>query len=89
MTIREKSTNMPTITNIARTMIVIKVGVQNIPHDQNGTYEPRHEISNNAVCMCDQQSPRSACAYVQSDQSLNWSLEYSMSVKLATDRTSA
>ena len=34
--------------------------------------------------MCDQQSLRSACAYAQSDQSLYWSLEYSMSVKLPT-----
>ena len=31
--------------------------------------------------MCDQQSLRSACAYVQADQSLCLSLEYSMSVK--------
>ena len=28
---------------------------------------------------------RSACAYTQSDQSLCWSLEYSMSVKLLTE----
>ena len=35
--------------------------------------------------MCDQQSLRSACAYAQSDQSLCWSLEYSMSVKLLTE----
>ena len=35
--------------------------------------------------MCDQQSPRSACAYAQSDQSLCVSLEYSMIVKLLTD----
>ena len=34
--------------------------------------------------MCDQQSLRSACAYAQSDQSLCWSLEYSMIVKLLT-----
>ena len=34
--------------------------------------------------MCDQQSLRSACAYTQSDQSLFYSLEYSMSVKLLT-----
>ena len=32
--------------------------------------------------MCDQQSLRSACPYAQSDQSLCWSLDYSMSVKL-------
>ena len=32
--------------------------------------------------MCDQQSLRSACAYAQSDQSLCWSLEYSVTVKL-------
>ena len=35
--------------------------------------------------MCDQQSLRSACTYVQSDQSLCLSLEYSMSVKLLTE----
>ena len=35
--------------------------------------------------MCDQQSLRSACAYVQSDQSLCKSLEYSMTVKLLTE----
>ena len=35
--------------------------------------------------MCDQQSLRSACAYAQSDQSLCWSLEYSMSVKPLTE----
>ena len=35
--------------------------------------------------MCDQQSLRSACAYVQSDQSLSQWLEYAMSVKLLTD----
>ena len=34
--------------------------------------------------MCDQQSLRSACTYVQSDQSLCWSLEYLMTVKLLT-----
>ena len=35
--------------------------------------------------MCDQQSFRSACAYAQSDQSLCWSLKYSMTVKLLTE----
>ena len=35
--------------------------------------------------MCDQQSLRSACAYAQSDQSLCYSLEYFMSVKLLTE----
>ena len=35
--------------------------------------------------MCDQQSLGSACAYVQSDQSLCLSLEYSMTVKLLTE----
>ena len=35
--------------------------------------------------MCDQQSLRSAYAYVQSDQSLCKSLEYSVSVKLLTE----
>ena len=36
--------------------------------------------------MCDQQSLRPACAYAQSDQSLCLSLEYSMIVKLLTER---
>ena len=35
--------------------------------------------------MRDQKSLRSACTYVQSDQSLCQSLEYSMSVKLLTE----
>ena len=35
--------------------------------------------------ICDQQSLRSACTYVQSDLRLCWSLEYSMSVKLMTE----
>ena len=36
--------------------------------------------------MCDQQTLRSACAYAQSDQSLCYSLEYSMTVKLLTEQ---
>ena len=35
--------------------------------------------------MCNQQSLRSACAYVQSDQSLCLSLDYSMSVELLAE----
>ena len=35
--------------------------------------------------ICDQQSLRSACAYAQSDQSLCYSLEYFMSVKLLSE----
>ena len=35
--------------------------------------------------MCDQQRLRPACVYGQSDQSLCWSLEYSMTVKLLTE----
>ena len=35
--------------------------------------------------VCDQQNLRSACAYAQSDQSLCWSLEYSMSVEQLTE----
>ena len=35
--------------------------------------------------MCELQSLRSACAYVQSDQSLCQSLEYSMNVKQLTE----
>ena len=38
------------------------------------------------MCMCDQQSLRSACAYGQSDQSLCKSLEYSMTIKLLTEK---
>ena len=34
--------------------------------------------------MCDQQRLRPACTYAQSDQSLCWSLEYSMNTKLLT-----
>ena len=34
--------------------------------------------------MCDLQRLRSACAYVQTDQSLCWSLEYSITVTLLT-----
>ena len=36
--------------------------------------------------MCDPQRLRPACAYVQSDQSLCYSLEYSMTVKLLTEQ---
>ena len=36
--------------------------------------------------MCDQQSLRSACAYVLSDQSLCLSLEYSMTPRLLTEQ---
>ena len=35
--------------------------------------------------MCDEQSLRSACAYAQSDQSLCWSLEYYINIKLLTE----
>ena len=35
--------------------------------------------------MCDQRSLRSACTYAQSDQSLCWLLEDSISVKLLTE----
>ena len=35
--------------------------------------------------MCDQHRLRPACAYAQSDQSLCWSHEYSMTVKLLTE----
>ena len=35
--------------------------------------------------MCDHQGLGSACAYTQSDQSLCWSLEYYMIVKLLTE----
>ena len=35
--------------------------------------------------MCDKLSLRSACAYPQSDQSLSYLLEYSMTVKLLTE----
>ena len=36
------------------------------------------------MCVCEQQSLRSACAYAQSDQSNCELLEFSMSVKLPT-----
>ena len=36
--------------------------------------------------MCDQQRLRPACAYAQSDQSLCYSLKYSMTVKLLTEQ---
>ena len=42
------------------------------------------EISKNCD-MCDQQSLRPTCAYAQSDRSLSWSLEYSMTRTLLTD----
>ena len=48
-------------------------------------FEPVNEISNFKFSMRDQQSLRSACAYVQSDQSLCKSLECSMTVKLLTE----
>ena len=35
--------------------------------------------------MCDQQSLRPACAYAQTDQSLCWSLKYSLTVKPLTE----
>ena len=44
-------------------------------------FEPRHEISNNVVYVWP-----SACSYAQSDQSLCWLLEYSMTVKLLTEK---
>ena len=37
------------------------------------------------IFMCDQQKLSPACAYAQTDQSLCWSLEYSMTVKLLTE----
>ena len=46
------------------------------------TTEPRHFQQ---CGMCEQQRLRSACAYAQSDQSLCWSLEHSMTVKLLTE----
>ena len=42
-------------------------------------------IWTSACGMCDQQKLRSACSYMQSDQSLCSSLECSMSVKLLTE----
>ena len=37
--------------------------------------------------MCDQQRLGPACAYAQTDQSLCWSLEFVMTVKLLTEQT--
>ena len=48
------------------------------------TYEPWHGISNNVECATSKASDQ-ACAYAQSDQSLCWSLEYSMSFKLLNE----
>ena len=42
----------------------------------SSTYEPRHEISNNLVCVTSKASEQPA----QSDQSLCKSLEYSMNI---------
>ena len=36
--------------------------------------------------ICNQQRLRPACAYAQSDQSLCWSLEYSMTVKILSEQ---
>ena len=36
--------------------------------------------------LCDQQRLRPACPYAQSDQSLCWSLSYSMTVKLMSEQ---
>ena len=44
-----------------------------------------HEISNNLVCMTSKASDTPARIYAQSDQSLCYSLEYSMIVKLLTE----
>ena len=44
-----------------------------------------HEISNNLVCMTSKASDQPAHIYAQSDQSLCYSLEYSMIVKLLTE----
>ena len=41
-------------------------------------FEPRHEISNNLICATSNASLRSAWAYMQSDQSFCWLLEYLM-----------
>ena len=47
-------------------------------------YEPWHEISNNLV-FASKQRLRSACTYAQADQSLFWSLKFSITVKLLTE----
>ena len=47
--------------------------------DISNQYEPWHEISNNVVCATSKASDQ------QSDQSLCWSLTYSMSVELLTE----
>ena len=46
---------------------------------RTATNDPRHKI------LCDQQRLGSACAYMQSDQSLCYSLEFSMHVMLLTE----
>ena len=49
------------------------------------TNEPVHEISNNVVCATSKASDQPAHTRSLSDQSLCWSFEYSMIVKLLTE----
>ena len=48
--------------------------------------ELRHEISNNMYVVLGQQRLRPACAYVQTDQTICYLLEYSINVKLLTEQ---
>ena len=50
----------------------------------SNTYKLRHGISNNVICALNKDSDQPA-QYAQSDQSLCFSLEYSVTVKLLTD----
>ena len=47
-------------------------------------FEPRHEISNNVVCMTSKALDQPAHTRSLIRQSLWWSLEYYMTVKLLT-----
>ena len=73
----------PTVFYLINTLVSIKLrfcnsSFQYPQHNSGATWDYQQ------CGMCDQQSLRSACTYAQSDQSLCWSLEYSMNVKLLT-----
>ena len=53
--------------------------------ENDSLYEPRHEISNNVVCVTSKASDQPAHMRSLSDQNLCLSLEYSMSGMLLTE----
>ena len=71
--------NLHKVTHVTEQVVTCS----NIAYLLKTLYEPRHEISNTG--MCDQRRLRPACAYTQSDQSLCWSLEYSMTFELLVE----